>query len=123
MAVVRRRDVKLMMWVIISVSVFAALGYWEEVAFSRRARSQDAVLLILGVGDGGVDVMADIRNEMSSRVSAVLGSREWDNETRFWVKALGGEWMGLRNVGEGAGDGALVIRVRSESGRIIRGRS
>jgi hypothetical protein len=39
--------------------------------FWRREWSQEAVPRILGVGDGGEEVIADTKNEISSSISAV----------------------------------------------------
>jgi len=121
--------VRVITWVIICVSVdgSALLLLLLNLTsfFSRRASSQDAVPRILGAGDGGVEFMADIKKEISSRISAVEASSECDNEAKFCVNALGGECRGLRNAGRRVVgvDGDWDIRVRREGGRTMRGRS
>jgi hypothetical protein len=49
--------------------------YW------KREWSQEAVPRILDVGDGGDDVIADTKNEISSNISAVDVTIEWDMDS------------------------------------------
>jgi hypothetical protein len=49
--------------------------YW------RREWSQEAVPRILDVGDGGDDVIADTKNEISSNISAVDVTIESDMDS------------------------------------------
>jgi hypothetical protein len=79
---------------------------------------------ILDVGDGGDDVIADTKNEISSNISAVDVTIEWDMDSWLSAKAPGSDWRGLRNAGAGAiVDEALDIRAISSGGRTQSSRS